>query len=243
MDPASDSIPRTGNPIFTSLPREIRVCIYKAAFDTNGNLNSDVDTFQLFTVGKSKLTPFAVIAHKWAARSRVAREACITFYEHKMFDLNAKAIQDLIPDSFARTVAQQLNILGCKNFTSFQDIDKPLSLSIEPRPYLRNLHIYLMDRNYDPWSDLRLPALSELLRCPNLKYVSIRIWAFDVVNPFPEALPAIQLISEVCKTLKEKIGGNKENPWPRFSSRFSSSARGLNVCVHREKHALREFEG
>ncbi len=116
LDPASDNIPRTGKPIFTSLPREIRDCIYKAAFDTNGNLNNYVGTFQSFTVGYSKLTPFAVIAHKWAARSRVAREACITFYEHKMFDVSAQAIQDLIPNSFARTVAQQLDYSWLEKF-------------------------------------------------------------------------------------------------------------------------------
>ncbi len=51
------------------------------------------------------------------------------------------------------------------------------------------------------------------------------------MNPFPEALPTVQLISEVCKTLKERIGGNKENTWPRSPS---GSARGLNVCIVRE---------
>ena len=64
--------------------------------------------------------------------------------------------------------------------------------------------------------------------------MSIRIQAFDVNDPFPETLPAIRLISELCKTLKEKIGGNKEYFYPRSSSRFSSSARGLNVWILRE---------
>lgn len=223
---------------FSSLPREVRDCIYNAALvNIDTSITSCPPTDPRYhekrpvlvrfclqdtsTYMYPEASPFLALVQKWASRSRTAREACAAFYANNIFKLSWSVSPTLLVGQGASHLALGTRLLegnlGTYLRTVVIDIDSPRSL--------------LSGGDYDTSH-----CMSGLLKCPSLRKADMSIGIpLSATNALDEAIPALASITPICKGLIQKIGASSASTWrPWYTSylpRMACPGPGLKVCL------------
>ena len=190
---------------------------------------------------RPETAPFLLLAHIWAGKSRVAREACIAFYTNNVFQMYPHHLLAFLDHKVEFCLFKPKD----SSYPSGKTFDSPLYKHLHWRAILKDVNITWIrqdDCTYEKDIADLSHALLNLLGCPNLRCVNIHLRIHWGWNMHVTAVLITARIANICKALETKLGGVLASPWSFSPASTHSTHRGLSMCMQNSGEKARKFQ-